>query len=59
MRFRFRPDIWDFNGNKLEYENFYTTTSIQPIINYCKQNVKPIADRAILAYKSQLNKASC
>lgn len=56
--FRHRPDIWDFNGNKLEYENINTSPSVQPIINYNKQNVTPIVDNAQSAYQNQLNKAS-
>lgn len=56
--FRHRPDIWDFNGNKLEYEDINTSPSVQPIINYNKQNVTPIIESAQSAYQNQLNKAS-
>ncbi len=56
--FRKRPDIWDFEGNKLEYDDINNTPSVQPIIEYNKQNVTPIVERAQSAYQNQLNKAS-
>lgn len=56
--FRKRPDIWDFEGNKLEYDDINKSPSVQPIIEYCVQNVNPIVERAWTAYQNQLSKAS-
>lgn len=56
--FRRRPDIWDFEGNKLEYDDINNTPSVQPIIEYNKKNITPIVERAQSAYQNQLNKAS-
>lgn len=56
-RRRYRPQIWDFDGNTQEYSN-NNDTHIQPILSYCQQHISPIAKAAESAYHSQLNKAS-
>lgn len=54
---KYRPQIWDFEGNELDFDDF-DSPSVQRIIEYKHQYINPIAEHTHSAYNNQLNKAS-
>ncbi len=56
--FRHRPELWDFSGKKIIYENINSDINAQNILDYFRKNIKPKAEEAQRAYQTQLNKAS-